>query len=165
MSYTSTGIMLPHTTPSCLVARVNECCSECQQQYFLGKAVVTETECGAGLKSSALRSKPSKYDTLNRAQQTSRSQLEKPASCESGLASSSTGRNPRAEGPRFRKMWKGLRPADRSFGPKRGRFDQFSRQNALVRPQRPLWGAADRNWPRPFHQLVEFSKRSLRALL
>jgi hypothetical protein len=38
----------------------------------------------------------------------------------SGFASSSTGRNSRAEGPKFRKLWKGLRPADRDFEPETG---------------------------------------------
>jgi hypothetical protein len=32
-----------------------------------------------------------------------------------GLASSSTGQNSWAKGPKYRKLWKGLRPADRDF--------------------------------------------------
>jgi hypothetical protein len=37
-----------------------------------------------------------------------------------GLASLSTGRNSRAEGPKFRRFWQGLRSADRNFGPETG---------------------------------------------
>jgi hypothetical protein len=43
-------------------------------------------------------------------------------------------------------------------------FQPDSRQKALAPPQRPLWWAAGRNWPRAFHQLVEITRGSLRAL-
>jgi hypothetical protein len=37
-----------------------------------------------------------------------------------GLASSSTGRNSRAEGPKYQKIWQGFRSADRHLGPETG---------------------------------------------
>jgi hypothetical protein len=79
------------------------------------------------------------------------------------FASSSTGRNSRA-GPNFGKPWKGLRPADRDYEAETGGVSTDSAAKMhLPAPGRPL-GAAGRNWPRPFHQLVEISKGTLRAL-
>jgi hypothetical protein len=59
----------------------------------------------------------------------------------SGLASSSTGRNSRAEGPKFRKLWKGLRPADRDFEAKTGGVSTDPPANThLPAPRGPLGG-------------------------
>jgi hypothetical protein len=58
-----------------------------------------------------------------------------------GLASSSMGRNSRAEGPKFRKLWKGLRPADRDFEAKTGGLSTDSPANMhLPAPGGPLGG-------------------------
>jgi hypothetical protein len=91
------------------------------------------------------------------------------------------GSKPRAEGPKFRKLWKGLRPPDQNFGPETGGVSTIS--PAKMHSARPfffvgykggkiyctaleaLLGAAGRNWPRPCHQLVEIFKGSLRALV
>jgi hypothetical protein len=64
-----------------------------------------------------------------------------------GLASSSTGRYSRAEGPKFGKLWKGLRPAGRNFGPETGAVSTIV--PATMHLPAP-WEAAGRDWPRPF---------------
>jgi hypothetical protein len=85
--------------------------------------------------------------------------------CQTGLASSSTGRNSRAEGPQFRRFWQGLRSADRNFGPEAGGVSTKSPAKRHLPSNRGPWWAAGRNWPRPFQQLVEICRGSLRALL
>jgi hypothetical protein len=85
-----------------------------------------------------------------------------------GLASSSTGRNSRAKGPNFLKLWKGLRPAVRNLGPKWGVFRPLLRPNFVGAVHLPAHrgplGAVGRYCLSPFYQLVEISKRSLQAL-
>jgi hypothetical protein len=60
---------------------------------------------------------------------------------------------------------KGLRPADRDFEAERGVFRPILAPKCTCPPQEAPWGTAGRNWPRPFHQLVETSKGSLGALI
>jgi hypothetical protein len=57
-----------------------------------------------------------------------------------GLASSSTGRNSRAEGPNFRNCGGVFDRLVEIWARNRGHFDQFSRQNTFARPQRPPEG-------------------------
>jgi hypothetical protein len=63
-------------------------------------------------------------------------------SCTAGLASSSTGRNSRAEGPKIRRIWKGLRPGDRNCGPETGGISTNSPAKMhLPAPRGPLGGS------------------------
>jgi hypothetical protein len=68
-----------------------------------------------------------------------------------GLASSSTGRNLRAEGPKFWKLRKGLRRADRNFGPETGAFRPW-----LANSPAKMHSPAPRG--RPGGQLVEIGQ-------
>jgi hypothetical protein len=47
--------------------------------------------------------------------------------------------------------------------PKRGVFRPILPPKCTCPPQEAPWGTAGRKWPRPFHQLVEISKGSLRV--
>jgi hypothetical protein len=82
-----------------------------------------------------------------------------------GLASSSTGRNSWPEGPKFRKLWKGLRPADRNIGPETGGFSTKSPAKLhSARPLRLLWGQLVKNGQGPSTSWSKSLKGSLRAL-
>jgi hypothetical protein len=82
-----------------------------------------------------------------------------------GLASSSTGRNVRPEGRDFGNFERVFDQLAEILGPKRGVFRPILPPKGTSPPPEAPWWAAGRNWPKPFHQLVEIFKGSLRALV
>jgi hypothetical protein len=66
--------------------------------------------------------------------------------------------------PVFGRFWEVLRPADRFSGPETGEASTRSPAKMHSPATQHPWWAAGRNRPRPVHQLVEISRRRLRAL-
>jgi hypothetical protein len=90
-----------------------------------------------------------------------------PANCARPHQGSQARRRVEIHGPKARNFGKCGRVFDRLIeilGPKRLAYRPVLPPNCTCPPAEAPWGAAGRNWPRPFHPLVEIFKGSLRAL-